>query len=491
MVYRSRLAPARSGAELNGQVADSAGASVERSLPVRIHRFAIRAGFLIVHRNSLVGRRYRELERSQWQPREMVLDDQWRKLQQLVRYAYDRVPFYRRRMDEAGLPPNRIVCPDDYRRLPVLTRDDLRANKEELVAAGYPRSKLIPNGSGGSTGEPVPFYHDPTLVAGSQAAKLRNFGWAGWEPGDAWARLWGSNFDVAPHQQLRGRILERLTRVRWLSCFEMTDASMERYARLLAAFHPDVLEAYVNPLYLLCRFLRARGLVGSIRPRGAIVSAETLYDYHRSEIEAVLGCKVFNRYGCREVGDAAHECPSGRMHLNVETVYTEFMVDGRPAAPGASGEIILTPLDLYGMPMLRYRVDDIGSPAEGSCRCGRSLPLMDRVQGRIQDLVVTPSGQHLTGVFFAHLLKELEVKRFQVVQETIGGLDFYIIPGAGFGSSQVDYVRRKFHEYTHGELELRLHLTDNIPLTRSGKHRVTLSRVRGPYAPRAEEWHDR
>src|SRR5205807_2569973 len=113
-------------------------------------------------------------------------------------------------------------------------------------------------------------------VAGSQAAKLRNFAWVGWQPGDAWARLWGSNFDVAPHQKLRGQLWERLTRVRWLSCFDMSEARMEHYARELAAFQPDVIEAYVNPLYLFCRFLRARNLIGTIQPRGAIVSAETL-----------------------------------------------------------------------------------------------------------------------------------------------------------------------------------------------------------------------
>jgi phenylacetate-CoA ligase len=374
-----------------------------------------------------------------------------------------------------------MAHPDHYRRLPVLTRDDLRAHKEELVAVGFPRRLLIPNGSGGSTGAPVPFYHDARHLTRAQAAKLRNFAWVGWQPGDAWARLWGSNFDVAPHQQLRGKIWERLTRVRWLSGFDMTEDSMARYARELASFQPDVLEAYVNPLYLFCRYLRAHGLVRIIRPRGVIVSAETLYDYHRAEIESVLGCKVFNRYGCREVGDVAHECPAGRMHLNVETVFTEFLVDGRPAAPEEAADIIVTPLDLYGMPMLRYRIDDIGSPAEGSCPCGRLLPLMHMVQGRVQDLIVTRSGRHLTGVFFAHLLKDLDVQQFQVVQESLDVLDLSLIPGSSFGTQQIEYVKRQFNVHTGGEIELKLHLTGDIPLTASGKHRVTVSRVQGRY----------
>jgi phenylacetate-CoA ligase len=454
-----------------------------------IHRRVVRAGFRVAHRDTLVGRRFRDLDRSQWQPRDVVLDAQWQRLRQLVRHAYEHVPFYRERMESVGLNPRQLNSLDDYRRLPVLTRDDLRTHREQLVADNFPRDRLISNGSGGSTGAPVRFYHDSSLVAGSQAAKLRNFQWAGWEPGDAWARLWGSNFDVAPHKKLRGQLWERLTRVRWLSCFEMSEETMAHYARELARFHPDVLEAYVNPLYLFARYLRSHGRLGSIRPRGVIVSAETLYDFQRAEIESVFGCKVFNRYGAREVGDVAHECPSGRMHLNVETVFTEFLVGDRPAGHGEAAEIIVTPLDLYGMPMLRYQIEDIGSPAEGRCPCGRSLPLMEMVEGRVQDLIVTRSGRHLTGVFFAHLLKELDVQRFQVVQDSLDSLDFSLIPGPAFGSQQLENVKRKFREYTGDEVELRMHLTREIPLSASGKHRVTVSRVRGRYARQPEEIH--
>jgi phenylacetate-CoA ligase len=455
---------------------------VGRTPAASIHRQVVRSAFRVAHRDTLVGRRFRELNRSQWQPRELVLDEQWQSLRRLVRHAYDHVPFYRKRMDSVGLDPAQMNSVEDYRRLPVLTRDDLRSHREQLVATTFARDRLTSNGSGGSTGAPVRFYHDSVFVAGSQAAKLRNFHWAGWEPGDAWARLWGSNFDVSSHTKLRGQLWERLTRVRWLSCFEMSEITMARYARELARFDPDVLEAYVNPLYLFARYLRTHKLLGSIRPRGVIVSAETLYDFQRAEIQSVFGCKVFNRYGAREVGDVAHECPAGRIHLNIETVFTEFIVGDRAARPGEAADIIVTPLDLYGMPMLRYQIEDVGSPGEGTCPCGRSLPLMDMVQGRVQDLIVTRSGRYLTGVFFAHLLKELDVQRFQVVQDSLDSLNFSLVPGPDFGPHELDYVERKVREYTADEVELRMHLTDEIPLTASGKHRVTISRVRGRYA---------
>jgi phenylacetate-CoA ligase len=139
--------------------------------------------------------------------------------------------------------------------------------------------------------------------------------------------------------------------------------------------------------------------------------------------------------------------------------------------------VLLTPLDLYAMPLLRYAVGDVGSPAAGACACGRGLPLMQMIQGRVQDLIVTRSGRHLTGVFFAHLLKELDVERFQVVQESLEELDFYLVPGPTFGARELDWVRGKVLEYTGGEVGLRLHLVEHIPLSASGKHRVTVSKV--------------
>ncbi|MBI4499153.1 MAG: phenylacetate--CoA ligase family protein [Chloroflexi bacterium] len=424
-----------------------------------------------------MGVRHAELEASQWWPRERVLAHQWDRLRRLVRFAYDHVPYYHHVMDSLDLTPDAIRTPDDYRRLPILTKADIRAHRDDLLVRGVARKDLIATGSGGSTGEPVALYHDAAMVAGTKAVKLRNFRWAGWQPGDAWARLWGNNFDIAPHLQLRMRLWDRLTRVRWLTCFDMTEETMARYARELAAFRPDIIEAYVNPLYLFARFLEARGLVGTIRPRGVIVSAETLFPHQREKLGQVFGCKVFNRYGGREMGDVAHECEHGTMHLNAETIYTEFIRDGAPCQPGEPGEIILTALDLYAMPLLRYKVEDIGSPSDAVCPCGRGLPAMEMVQGRVQDLITMRSGRYLTGVFFAHLFKDFDIARFQVVQESLDRMVISLVRGPSLTEGDLSYIMEKLREYTRNEIAIDLRQVDHIPLTASGKFRPTLSHV--------------
>lgn len=441
-----------------------------------LHKGAIRWGFRLAYSRSSLLRRARELEASQWLSREEILALQWQRLKELVQHAYQNVPYYRTAMDKLGLAPLDIQTPQDYARLPILTKQEINAHREEMVAQNYPKEKLIPTASGGSTGAPVHLYHDPGLVAAYRAAKLRNFRWVGWAPGDAWARLWGSAFDVAPHQALLGRMWDRLTRVLILPCFQMDEDTMEEYARALLRFKPDVIEAYTTPMYLFARFLESKG-IKDIQPKGVICSAEMLFPYQREAIEKVFHCKVFNRYGGREMGDVSHECPEGSLHINAENIYVEFLRDGQPGRPGEAGEIILTPLDSYGMPLLRYQVEDIGSPSEKDCSCGRGLPLMEVVEGRVQDLISLPSGRYLPGEFFPHLFKDFDIVRFQVVQESLRHLLIKIVKGNNLPQRDIDYLVGKIREYVGDAVELELDFVDDIPLTPSGKFRYTVSKV--------------
>ena len=456
--------------------------------PKSLHRAAIRSGYHLVYGRSRLAQRHRELEASQWWPEERVRALQWEKLRRMVDHAYHHVPYYQRKMRALGMEPEDIRTPEDYAKLPLLSKQEVNAFREEMVAANVPRERLIRTASGGSTGVPVGLYHDPEMVSSYQAAKLRNFRWVGWEPGDAWARLWGSQFDVAPHQQLKQRVWDSLTRVMVLPCWEMSAVDLRRYAQALLRFQPDVIEAYVTPMYLFARFLEAQSWPG-IRPKGVICSAEMLHPHQRECIERVFQCKVYNRYGGREMGDVAHECPAGTMHLNAETIYTEFIRDGRPAQPGEPGEIVLTALDLYSMPLLRYRVEDIGSPSAARCPCGRGLPAMTMVEGRVQDLITLPGNRFLPGEFFPHLFKDFDIVQFQVEQERRDHLTIRLVRGPALTDSDVAYLLAKVREYTGSALQVEMEFCQKIPATPSGKFRYTISHVPPELAQHQEITH--
>ena len=453
--------------------------------PLPLHRALVRTGYQLAYGRSPLARRAAELERSQWWSPEQHREAQWQRLTRLIEHAYRTVPFYREAMQELGIEPGDIRSPEDYARLPVLSKATINQEQERLISSDFPKEQLIRTASGGSTGRPVSLYHDAAFVTEYRAVKLRNFRWAGWQPGDGWARLWGSQFDVAPHQALKQRLLDRLSRVLILPCWDLSEATMARYAKNLQQFQPDLIEAYTTPMYHFAGYLKAEG-IGGIRPKGVIVSAEMLYPYQRALIEQVFQCKVYNRYGGREIGDAAHECPAGTMHLNAEHAYVEFVREGKPAAPGEAGEILLTPLGLYGMPLLRYRVEDVGSPSDAVCACGRGLPAMAVVEGRVQDLISLPQGGFLPGEFFPHLLKDFDISQFQVEQERLDKLTLRLVRGPGFSEEQLDYVLGKVREYTSGRIQVDVEFPDNIPASPSGKFRYTISHVPPAFAPAQE-----
>ncbi len=441
-----------------------------------VHRLAARAGFHLRYGRSLLVRRWRELEESQWLPPERVKELQWRKLQRLLQHAYEHVPFYRQKLKNAGVHPQDIRTPEDYSRLPILTKADINEHLQDLVADGFPRCRLIKTASGGSTGAPVHLYHDPDFIACYRAVKLRNFKWAGWQPGDAWARIWGSAFDVAPHEKLLQRLADRAMRARFLLAFDMSNQTLAHFARSLQRFRPDLIEAYATPMYVFASYVASQGIT-DIRPRGIICSAEMLLDDHRRALEEAFVCRVFNRYGGREMGDVSQECEMGNMHINAESMYVEVVINGRLASHGESGEIILTPLDLFSAPLLRYRVEDVGALSNGVCTCGRGLPMLSSLEGRVQGLISLPSGRYISGVFFPHLLKDFDVIRYQVVQGSPEEIDIRLVPGPSLTEGDRALILRTIRDYTRGELKVNFTLVDRIEAGPSGKFQFIISKV--------------
>jgi phenylacetate-CoA ligase len=352
----------------------------------------------LIHGPGLA-RAYQELDKSQWLPRETILHEQWNRVQRILGHAYAKVPRYREVMENAGLSPQDIQSPDDFLRVPILTKDSLRANIERMVDPDADRAQLRKGATGGSTGEPTPYYQGSLYSKYTGAATFRNMHWTGWDFGDRIVQLWGSPFDVGVGQSLRGRINRLARNTRVVPAFDMGKPAMQDYLSEIAVFRPELIIGYVDALYLLACYILEQGSTRlKPKPRAVISAAGTLYDYQRLAIETAFGCKVFNRYGGREMGDIAHECEAGQgLHINEETVYVEVIRDGQPCPPGVEGELIITSLTNFDMPMIRYAVGDRGVLAEPGlvCSCGRGLPLLTSVTGRVQDVIVTPAGKYI------------------------------------------------------------------------------------------------
>jgi phenylacetate-CoA ligase len=338
-------------------------------------------------------------------------------------------------------------------------------------------SSLELSATGGSTGIPMPYYHDSFHGQFSNAITLRNNHWTGWDIGEPAVELWGSDFDLKLAASLKGKLRNFIDNRLVLSAWDLGEARMGEYLSLFQEFRPQLVTGYTHALYLFSCYLVSRNR--QLKPKAVISSAETLFDYQREMMEKAFQCPILNRYGCREVGNIAHQClKTGGMHINAEMIYLEIIKDNNPCPPGEVGEIVVTCLTNRGMPFIRYAIGDLGAIEEGSCTCGRNLPLLKTVKGRVQDVLVGTSGQFVTGELFPHLLKNfLKIFEYQIIQQERKVLALNLVVSSPLTSTEKERIKAVIHKYLGGDMTVVWNYVDNIVKPPSGKNRTVISDI--------------
>ena len=432
-------------------------------------------------------RNYRRLCRAQWQPADVIRARQWQRLRGMIEHAYATVPFYRSRFDAVDLSPRDVRSFEDYRRLPVLTKADIRAHGDALLSNQYERSQLHCKKTSGSTGVSLQVFVDEESLQWKRACTLRSDQWSGWQFGEPVARVWGNPEYVKRgwRGRLRNSLLERAA---YLDTLKMDEATLARFARMLRRQRPTLIFGHAHSVYLLAEYLKANGIDG-VRPRGIITTAMVLHGWQRRAIEEVFGCRVTDRYGCEEVSLIACECERHEgLHINADGVYVEILREGRPAKVGEPGSIVVTDLTNRAMPLLRYQVGDVAVLAGRQCSCGRGLPLLERLEGREADYVVTPSGELISGISLTEnfALHVPGLAQLQVIQEAVDHFRFRIVRGPDFGASSVRRIACLVQERFGPSVEYECEFVDQIPQEPSGKYRFCISKVENPFT-RARE----
>jgi phenylacetate-CoA ligase len=430
---------------------------------------------------ELVQMRYlREFEETQFLSTEAIRKLQWQRLRALLHHAYAQCPFYRSRFDHAGMTPDDLCRLEDLRALPVLEKCDIQEQNEEMVARNWPCNDLIANQTGGSTGAPVPFYLSKDRKCSRAAATLRHNRWAGWRIGDRAAVIWGAPRD-RPADSWRARLRGTLLREPlWLDTANITEASLAEFHTALIRYRPRIIQAYARSAVLFARYLQARGLTPH-QPHSIVTSAEVLETDERRLLEDVFGCPVFNRYGCREVSVVASECSThSGLHIMAEGLYVEIETPHGPAAPGEMGSILVTDLLNYAMPLIRYRIGDVGAWASGTCSCGRGLPRLERVAGRVTDFLVGCDGRLVSGVYLATYVvaQRPSLGQVQILQKKAGAVTYRIKPGCRFNhSSDLEYLRTMTRRYLGAEAAIDSEVVEELPAEPSGKFLFSRSTV--------------
>lgn len=438
---------------------------------------------------SKAGAHLRQLKDSQRLPVQQLQDAQHARLSRLLKHAYDNVPYYREVMTAAGITGDFQQPADLLRRLPYLDRQALLANGETLKSADLGRRKWKANTSGGSTGEPVRFIQDLEYLDWARAVTSLFDQWAGYHMGMPKILLWGSERDLLVGKETPEFRAKRLIKNEIiLNSFKMTPEHMRKYVDIINASSAQHMLAYAEGVYELSRFIEQEGL--AVRPIRVIATAAgTLHPHMRETIERVFRAHTFNRYGSREMAGAASECDQQTgLHVSALTHYIEIVrPDGTPADPGEMGEILVTPMTNYAMPMLRYRIGDMAMWAEGDCPCGCTWPRLAQIVGRVTDVFVRRDGSVVTPEFFIHIVGVVcntgWIKRFQVIQEDYERIRILIVPTeAGADVAQqseaaMEDIRTKLRVCMGADCVIDFEFVETIEPSPSGKYLYTVSKI--------------
>lgn len=422
----------------------------------------------------------RDMQRAQWLAPERLQELQEQRLRAMLQCAATNVPYYRDLFRDLRLDVRTLRQSTDLQAIPLLTKEIIRQNLEQLRNIKARRVQKF--STGGSTGAPLMFFLGATRVSSDVAARMRAESWFGVTPVDPEFALWGSPVELSKQDRLRD-LRDRILRTRLLSAFEMSSETMTRYLDEMERQGCRRVFGYPSSIALLCEHAgREKRDLRKLGVQAVFVTAEYLYDHWRSTIAEAFGCPVANGYGGRDSGFVAHECPAGGMHITADRLIVEIVDDqGKPQPVGHSGEIVVTNLDTPEMPFIRYRTGDVGALAAHPCACGRTLPLLERVDGRKTDFIVAPGGRVMHGLSLIYVLRQIEgIEAFRITQKRLTFFEVEIVRGQQYDPNSEERIREAFSQRLRAPVALQVRYSGSITPTASGKTRHVISEISPP-----------
>jgi phenylacetate-CoA ligase len=405
------------------------------------------------------------------------------KLTGLVAAARQSCPEYRRRLPKIGVDTMTLEM---LREFPTLSKQDLQNYRDGLLSVSR-QLFCVEKTTGGSTGEPVTIRKTRDAMAWELAATWRGYEWAGVRIGDKQARFWG--VPLTRRGRLQAKLTDFVCHRRRFSAFNFDRTTFGAFHGELTSWRADYLYGYASMIAEFARWHLESGHRLSPPPRAAITTSEVLSPADRSAIQDAFGCRVFNEYGCGELGTIAHECEHGRLHISDENMIVEILDGDRPCGSGEKGEIVVTELNNTALPLIRYRTGDFGALTEEKCPCGRTLGVLSTVFGRAYDFIVAPDGRRFHAEYLMYVFEEAQrnrigISQFQVRQSALDRIEISVVPApGGFPEEQQARLTARIHELLGGDMQVSFARVDRIRREPSGKMRVIVGLSNGSACP--------
>lgn len=403
---------------------------------------------------------------------------QLQRLRELVEHSCAHVPYYRSEYGRLGITAADLRTLEDLKHLPLLEKDVLRTRLAECVADCWPRRALLESHTSGSTGTPLTYFSTVADFRERMAFLERQRSWAQVNHRSRCATFTGQLIVSAQQKHGAWWRYNRPGRQLLFSSYYMSPENLPAYAARLADFKPEIIEGYPSAIYIMARWLEANGGHQVIRPRAVLSTAETLHDYQRHTIEAAFGAHVYNYYGSSECAPLITECEQGSLHVNPESGIFEFLrPDGSEADPGESAEMVVTSFATHAMPLIRYRIRDAALVGpHTACPCGRQMPQVAAVLGRLDDMLFTPDRGWVGRLSQAVKVFPGSIREAQIVQTSLDEVLINLVPDpTRFEMSQTEPLIKDLRARLGNVIHIRIQIVDHIPRGPNGKFKYVVN----------------
>ncbi len=406
-------------------------------------------------------------------------------LRRILVLANRHTLYYRERFTSLGISEVDLkhFSVEDITGLPLLEKNDLRIRPKDFLSDFSRPGRLFTYHTSGTTGSPVAIRMSSLSQrkwAGAYEVRVRN--WAGVD--NRMRRVMIGGRIVVPRANAhppfwRYNMAERQL---YMSAFHISPTNACHYNEAIKRFKPDYLVGYASSHYFLARMILEQGLIAH-QPRAVLLSSEKLTNEMREVIESVYGCPVFDGYSGVEACCLASECEHGNLHVSPDVGLIEIIGElGRPVAPGEVGEIVATGFLNLDQPLIRYRTGDLASVSYEQCACGRQMPILKELVGRLEDTVIGVDGRE-TVRFHGIFTGIPHIREGQVIQNNLKDFHLKLVVDPEFSREDIELIEGRFFERL-GEIDLKIEKVDRIERTERGKFRAVISKVQRKQATR-------
>jgi phenylacetate-CoA ligase len=393
------------------------------------------------------------------------------KLNAIIAYAKTHSEFHRERLATCHLPLEKI---SDISQIPLMSKQDLIRDLPKIKTYRSHWSSI--KTTGGSTGEPVKLFKNPSALARERSATWRAYAWAGIDVGDKQARFWGVPHN--PKAAFKAKVIDFISNRFRVSAFNLTHSALEQYYLEMQKFQPRYIYGYVSVINELTKFMIANNKSPIKSLKSIITTSEILSEHTKVQLESFWGVQVFNEYGCGEVGSIAHACAEGNLHTMADNLLIEIIDEN--GNPATTGEIVVTDFFNLSTPIIRYRIGDFATLSDRVCSCGVMLPIIENIHGRAYDLIYTKNGNCIHPEAIIYIFEDIQTKfggfnQFQVIQESIGHLKIKIVQSPKWHESFLTMIEDGIKNSIDPDMICSFEFYDALEREKSGKMRVVKS----------------